>query len=145
MNRIYRTLLALSALGAGCFHIVRGPTQAEFAAADFGAPPADPNPAVSAFLEDHLRDPSAAKVEVQPPEKDFWGRVGTPFVDRELHYGWCSIVKVDPTNAFGSYTGWEDYRFCFRDGALAHVDQPTRTDPLEPLCRQCVPQTYNPQ
>ena len=96
-----------------------GPSQEDMARADFGPPPEDPEETILAWMNENLKDPISAKLEILAlAEKSWWGYTGALLQPRDIHYSWLVKARIMAKNSFGAYEGWKPYNFFFRDGKI---------------------------
>lgn len=101
-----------------------GPKPEDMARADFGPAPENPQPAILAWMNDTLKDPFSANLEILgPPEKSWWGNPGGLLYARDIHYCWMVKTRINAKNSFGGYIGWKFYNFFFRDGKIDFVQE----------------------
>jgi len=102
------------------------PTRAEIAAADFGARPTNPEPAIRAYFDRVLKDPESARYEFGEPVKGYYGKTLSNLAGpREIKYGWLVPTGVNAKNGYGGYTGTQLYHCWFRGESLVHVLDPS--------------------
>lgn len=113
MTRLPLCLLAAAVL-AGCAQTV-APSDAQLAAADYGAEPTaeQAQAAVRRYYQATLRDPGSAQLAGwTTPQRFWWGQRD------QSHYGYLVCVEVNAKNAFGGYVGFRRDGFLLRDGRV---------------------------
>ena len=93
------------------------PTEQQLAAVQIGAPPADPEPAIRAYLSSVLKDPGSLRLRVDALKRG-WYRSG-PW--SEHRFAWMVPCGVNARNGFGGYTGEEPWSFFFLNDRLVAI------------------------
>lgn len=101
-----------------------GPGAEDMARANFGPAPENPEESILTWMNDTLKDPFSAQLEIlAPPEKSWWGNLGSLLYPRDIHYCWLIKSRINAKNSFGGYIGWKRYNFFFRDGKIEFVQE----------------------
>lgn len=100
------------AVFAGCAQI-KAPTDAEAAAADYGAFPSDFEAVVRRFNAGRLKDPGSAQYTGWTEPQTYW------FGTRDTStYGYLVCVALNAKNAYGGYTGFRTDGYLLRGGSV---------------------------
>jgi hypothetical protein len=116
-------VLCVLAFG-GCALTTKEPTVAELAAANYGIAPENPKELAMAHLKNTLFDSMSAVVEWQGECVKGWWQLWESeslLVPPKTYFGWTFVAKINAKNRMGGYVGFQNYKFCFRDGKLVHV------------------------
>jgi len=98
------------------------PTVAEMRAADYGAAPTNPEPAIRAYFQNALKDPESARYEIGNPVRGYYGKTLSNLAGpRDIKYGWLVPTSVNAKNSYGGYTGKHPYHCWFRGDSLLCV------------------------
>lgn len=110
--------IALAVSLAGCMSMPRGPSGAELAEADYGAPIGGPEAEAIAreFMASTLKDPHSAEWRCGPTSPQYI--TDGVVYGGATHFGWGLECAINARNSFGGYTGFRTYQFLFRDGRL---------------------------
>jgi len=118
-NEMKTTLIACAfalALLTGC--VTPPPTEQQIASASLGPPPANPEPAIKAYLSHVLKDPDSLRLRAEPTRRG-WYRASARGENR---FGWVVACSVNAKNSFGGYGGEEPWMFFFlREQVVAVV------------------------
>lgn len=107
---IWFTCIVLAYAAVGCT-----PSREKLAAANYGALPVSYEDRIRQYFGRSLRDPYSADYRFGVPYKAATdeGSFG------HWVYGYAVDVEVNAKNAYGAYTGFQDYKFFFRsDGRM---------------------------
>ncbi len=120
---MFQRTVTTAALLLACVACQGGPpTAEELNAADFGAMPAEPEPAIRSHFDQTLKDPESARYQVGNPVKGYYGKTTNNLAGpRDVKFGWLVPTKVNAKNGFGGYTGWHLYHCWFRGESLVRV------------------------
>lgn len=127
MTRLLALMAAVGA-AAGCASgrpDVSGPppvqtgyvaTRADIESADIGPMPADPEPAVRAYMQSLLKDPESARYRFteRPVRSYLWGASAR----HNAVFAYIYRAEVNAKNSYGAYVGERPYFFYIRHGAV---------------------------
>lgn len=115
-------LLLVGLLLAGCATPV---SKDLLARADYGAPPATAEHDIRMMFESYLKDPYTAVYRFGQPYKGYITKPPIRGGGVEA-FGWIVEVDVNAKNGLGGYTGYQRYRFFYRDGQWRDVSAANR-------------------
>lgn len=109
------TVLCLSACAT------LGPSEEEWARADFGAPiqQEEAEDMVKYYFDQRVEDPNSTQITYGDVKKDWMQH---PLVnDGATTFGYTMEVKVNTRNSLGRFTGDEGFKFMFRNRQIYHI------------------------
>lgn len=110
-------LLSLPLTGCGVMYESRRAELLESASPeDYGPPPPEDHQEIGEqMIRAALKDPDSAKFQWADPRRDI---IQQGFASPTPALVWLAPVKVNAKNGFGGYTGFKQYCFAWKDGAL---------------------------
>jgi hypothetical protein len=117
MRNFLSTLFA-AALLTGCATL----SPEKLASADCGPYPENYEEIVKAWMQQTLKDPYTAHLQVKsPPAKGAFER-GLAYGGGYL-FGWKVYANINAKNSYGGYTGNKLWYILIRDGAVFHAEE----------------------
>jgi len=113
------TIIFAAALAGCAAPTPTSPSDADFAAANFGAYPSNSAAIIKAYYAGTLKDPDSATYRDFSEPKRYW------MADRFNGglYGYLVCATYNAKNSYGGYVGYRTEGFFLRDGAIVrHIE-----------------------
>lgn len=129
--KLHHFLFSVCLLAAGCLAPPAEPTGHTLVVADYGRIPVNPHDQIKAWARTNLRDSLTARIEDDGVPVKGWVTEAR-IMGGATRYGWIVSARINATNGFGGYTGFQDRLFFFdgTTGALTHELTTERHDEL---------------